>query len=251
VLVDKMEKSMAKLTDKETETLVFTNKKLLESQAFATKISVQQLEALNKSDKFSEGEKESLKTERFKVINSALATGGAGAPAVSKEIKALTDKELEMIDSSHLQNPDFISQLRPAQMEAIQKSNKFTSGQKASVKNLKKAPLLGALDLTNPSYLPNPNIVRNTIGKMNAKELAALMSQNVTYVDILTGTNVTASILTHPEVLPLLKPNKLQQMVLEMNDSDIQTLRTALLAGGSPATVAWLNNPMTGGSVFS
>jgi len=206
---------------------------------------------LNKSSELSDAEKSTLKNNRFQGINAALVPGGVGAPAISSEIKALSDKELEMIDPGHLNNASFIAQLRPAQMEAIQKSSKFTSSQKTSIKNLRRAPLLEALDLTNPNYAANPAVVGSTLGKMPAKDLAALMGQNITYADPLTGANIVASILTHPDVLPLLKPNKLQQMALEMSDSDIQTLRTALLVGGSAATVAWLNNPMTGGSIFS
>ncbi len=246
-----MEKAINRMSDKEIEAIVSSNRSLLEEQKFATTISTQQLEALNKSSELSDAEKSTLKNNRFQGINTALAPGGVGTPAISSEIKALSDKELEMIDPGHLNNAGFIAQLRPAQMEAIQKSSKFTSSQKTSIKNLRRAPLLEALDLANPNYAANPAVVGSTLGKMPAKDLAALMGQNITYADPLTGVNTVASILTHPDVLPLLKPNKLQQMALEMSDSDIQTLRTALLAGGSTATVAWLNNPMTGGSIFS
>lgn len=254
---DTMEKALAKLSDKETEALVASNRELLKSQNFANVISVKQLEALNKSDQFSEEEKKSLKGTRFKIINDAMAIGGGGAISVSKNIKALSDSELEMIEPDHLKSTDFIKEMRPAQAETIIKSNKFTTSQKDGFKNARKAPLLDALDTTRPGYAPSPGVVKDMITKtLGPKDVAGLMSTNATFVDH-TGTTVTDSILTHPEVLNVFTPNLLKRMVPEMSAVDIEKLHDVIEdAGTTPGAssnvtklATWLTTP--DGAVFS
>jgi hypothetical protein len=127
--IGEMEKALAKLSDKETEALVSSNRDLLESQNFANAISVKQLEALNKSDQFSESDKSTLKNKRFSDINAAMAPSGAGASSVRTNIRNLSDTELEMINAEHLENADFVSHLKSSQFESISKSSKFTTNQ--------------------------------------------------------------------------------------------------------------------------
>jgi len=250
--IDAMETALAKLSDKQIEVLVASNRELLESQNFANSISVKQLEALNKSDQFSETEKDSIKSARFSAINAAMAPGGLGAATIGPTIKALSDPELEMINPEHLANPDFVSQMRGPQFEAIAKSNKFTSSQKQKLKDVRKGSLLQALDASSPSYAPTPANVTSAlqkISKMGGKDFVELMRQDVAPAP---GA-APIPLLTHPAVLPTLKPNMLKKMAMEMNDADITTLRNALL-GALPAThktVMWLNNPTTGGSEFA
>ncbi|KKT84932.1 MAG: hypothetical protein UW83_C0031G0006 [Parcubacteria group bacterium GW2011_GWD1_44_9] len=252
IQIGAMETALAKLSDKQIEVLVASNRELLESQNFANSISVKQLEALNKSDQFSESEKGAIKSNRFKVIDTALAPGGAGASSVSDNIKALSDKELEMINPGHLTNPDFVSQMRGPQFEAIAKSDKFTSSQKKTLRDVRKESLLQALDASSPSYAPTPANIRDAlqkISKMGGKDFVELMRQNIT---LAPGTT-PIPLLTHPAVLPILKPNMLKKMAVEMNDADITTLRNNLLAAlpTTHKTVIWLNNPTTGGSEFA
>lgn len=247
-----METALAKLSDKQTEALVASNRELLESQNFANSISVKQLEALNKSDQFSESEKGAIKSNRFKVIDTALATGGAGALSVSDNIKALSDKELEMINPEHLANPDFVSEMRGPQFETIAKSDKFTSSQKKTLKDVRKGSLLQALDASSPGYAPTPANITNAlqkISKMGGKDFVELMRQDITP----TPGAVPIPLLTHPAVLPILKPNMLKKMAMEMNDADITKLRGNLLRSlpATHQTVQWLNNPTTGGSEFA
>ncbi len=236
--VDAMEKALASMTDKEVETMVEGNKELLGSQSFANRISVQQLEALNKTEKLTEQEKNKLKETRFKSIYAAMAPGGAGAASVGSSIRRLGDKELEMFDAEHLADPGFAKELKSSQVESIMKSNKFTSGQKRALGDARKAPLLDALDMSRgTSYAPNPALVREFITKkLSAKDIVGLMETKVStpFGDI--------PLLTHPDVLQALTPSILKKMALEMTAADIAILRTALEApvGGSPAVKAWL-----------
>ncbi len=264
--IDDMEMALSKLSDKQTETLVAGNRDLLQSQEFANKISVQQLEALNKSEQLSEDEKNVLKANRFKEIRdglSALAVAPAArttaqadlAKKASARIKGLSDKELEMISAEDVVKPEFIAEMRGPQFETIAKSNKFTSGQKKAVKDARKEPLLKAFNTAHPSYTPAnmADEINKKIKKMSGKDYAELMREKINYVDY-RGTPVTDEpLLAHPEILTVLKPNMLKKMALELNGDEINTLRTALegFAGTDATTRAWLINPTTGGAEFA
>ncbi|MDP2642011.1 MAG: hypothetical protein Q8P21_01835 [bacterium] len=216
--VDAMEKALSHLTDKQTETLVTNNRELLKLQNFANAISVKQLDALNKSDQFSEAEKDTLKARRFGDINAALAVGGAGAASVRQNIRRLSDTELEMIDPSYLGNPDFVSQLQPAQIDAINKGTKFTTSQKSALRTVRRAPLLAAVAAGNVAN------ARDAARELGHKEIAGL----------------DMTVLQNATMLQVYTPQMLKRMAQEMNSSDIPALRADLVTGGSPAVQAWL-----------
>ncbi|HEY4505837.1 MAG TPA: hypothetical protein VJG67_04060 [Candidatus Paceibacterota bacterium] len=254
---DAMEKALAKLSDKQTETLVAENRKLLESLDFANAISVKQLEALNKSEQFSEEDKTHLKNNRFEQIKTihdptaltAYATATAVAPGARtathiadikrmddarSRVKGLSDSELEMIDTAYLdptriEGREFISQLKDSQVEniATNKGGKFTTSQKNNVRDERMRPLKDALasgSVTN---------IQREIRKADYKTLVRYMK-----VAGRGGVNIALD----PAVLPLYTSKTLRRMAGydDMTDTDIDTLRTALLTHGSPATQAWL-----------
>lgn len=228
-----MEKALSKMSDKEVEAIVDSNRQLLDKQEFANVLSVKQLEALNKSDKFSDAEKDQLKDARFRVINTALAPGGAGAAAVAGDIKALSDTELDMINPMHLININFVGQLRGGQSEYIQnKSTKFTRHQKDEFKAKRREPLNNAI------AAGNANLAQTELRKFNPKEITAL------------GMGVMNNTLLWNGYTP----NMLKRMATEMNTADIQTLRGSLLGPPITAnaeTAAWLVDPNTGVVDFS
>ncbi len=236
-LIGEMEKALAKLSDKETEALVASNRDLLKSLNFANAISVKQLEALNKSDQFSESEKTRLKDTRFADINAAVLAGTATAIAsVKGKIKGLSDSELEMIESSHFGDENFVAELRPAQFEFVTtKSSKFTTSQKQTTKNTRIEPLMRALRTGNTAN------IKAFIRKVDHKTLAGFMN---------TPGRGGVPIALDRDVLDVYNPKMLTRMADEMNDSDKLTLRAALLAGGNAATIAWLNSPDKGGTMF-
>lgn len=206
---DAMEKALAKLSDKETEALVASNRELLKSQNFANAISVKQLEALNKSDQFSESEKSDIKNTRFKAINDAVAIGtSAAVAAVRSNIRGLTDSELEMINSGHLGNNEFVSHLKPSQIEAINKGNKFTSSDKAKLKTARMAPLTAAL--ASGSVTDTENALKS----LGPKEVASL----------------DMAVLQDPTMMQAYSKQLLKRMAPEINPSDIPILRARILA---------------------
>lgn len=255
--IDEMEKSLATLSDKETEALVASNRDLLESQNFANKISVKQLEAIVKSDQFSEEDKGRLKNARFREIEDindadglAAITKKASGGTLTKDetdaiakvekartrVKALHDSELEMINPNYL-DPDrpegveFIAQLKGSQVDAINKNNKFTSSQKEKIKTERMRPLMQALSAGKA--VEAQNIVR----KADIKTKVGYMKP--------TGTPPVV-IATHPDVVPIYTIKMLQRMAAhdDMTDDDISNLRLAILMNPSANadTVKWLKD---------
>lgn len=211
--VDKFEMAIAKASAKEIEAIVDGNRELLESQDFANKLNTQQLEALNKSDKFSESEKDKLKNSRFKQINDAVAAGPAALDKIRPKIVSLKDAELEMLDPAHLENQEFVTRLTPPQVEAITKSSRFTATQQNKVKELRRKPLLDAIDTSDTDK------VRAEIKKLNPKDIAGM-----SWIKTPDGE----PLLTHPFVLEALSRKTLRRMAETLSPGDIQTIRDAV-----------------------
>lgn len=236
--IDKMEKALATLSTKEIETLVDNNRELLSKQEFANRISVKQLEALEKSDKFSDGDKDVLKTNRFMVINDVNSTDPNKVKAAIGRIKGLSDSEIEMLSTAQLSNPDIVKQFRAAQFESIAKSSKFTGSQKKSIKEMRLNPLFDALDPRRPGHVAGsaayPNLIRGMITKsLTPKDVAGLMATKYQFTNPTTGALDEQSILLHPQVISQYTPNLLKRMGQEMTTEDIQEVRNAI--AGIPA----------------
>lgn len=219
---DTMEKTIARMTDKEVEALVESNKKLLNEQSFTTMLSSRQLEALDKSDKFTEQEKNTLKRTRFASAESIASRDAADIGAAS-QVQNLTDKELEMIDPVMLENEDFVSQLKQSQVEAITKSNRFTTTQKGTVKRLRK-------NAVEAKLRANPALIKKT----HAKELAEYGAAN------------PGDLLIDPAIMSEYDPKVLKRLGNELNDEKSAQLRSAILASKDPALKSiqdWLDTP--------
>lgn len=263
-----MEKALASLSDKQTETLVANNRELLNSLNFANAISVKQLEAINKSDQFSEYEKNNFKNNRFKEIEDIDDAAGLAALAIPvamrtpaqavaaarvqkarDRVKGLADSELEMINSNYI-NPstpegrEFISQLKQGQVDTINKSGKFSSAQKNDVQTERLRPLINAITSGNTTLsqsLVRGSDIKTKVGYMKPKGTPPII------------------IATHPDILPIYTPKMLQRMANhdDMSDSDIHTLRSALLGptgmgapGVSTGTITWLIDSNKGALEF-
>src|SRR3990167_2417660 len=260
-----MERALAGSSDKEIEAIVDSNRKLLGKQEFANRISVKQLEALNKSDRFCESEKDELKRQRFEQIKtihdtaallaytaaSAVPVGARSATQIADikrvddaraRIKGLSDTELEMIDPMYFDTTrpealEFISQLSSRQAETItiNKNGKFTSTQKENVKKQRIKPLMTALSFGVAAE------VRREMKKIDIKTKVSYMKIN--------GPGGTP-IALDSNGLDTYDIKTLQRMALHenMTDGDISTLRGALLARlpvGNPVRI-WLEDASKG-----
>lgn len=276
--IDAMEVALTKLSDKQTETLVANNRELLDKLSFANAISVKQLEAINKSDQFSDDEKNKLKGQRFSQIASindvagldAIQVRTAGTRALTPNevasakivddartrVKGLSDSELEMINPSYLdhnttQGREFISQLRPGQVENItnNKSGKFTTTQRNIVKKERMRPLMEALGAPPIGSAPGTPWgaasiarVKQIIERADPKTMVGYMR-----MDGRAGVKIALD----PSVLITYTPKTLQRMAAQddMTSGDISNLRTAILGSGLPPThptIVWLRDPLKG-----
>jgi len=273
--IDAMEKALAKLSDKQTETLVAGNRELLNSLNFANSISVKQLEALNKSDQFSDSEKDTLKGHRFSQLASINDAAGLAAidvrtkgtraltpveDAAAKVVddarakaKGLSDSEFEMIDSENFNTTstdpvvkaraqEFVSQLRPAQADTIinNKGGKFSSTLRTNVKSERIRPLMDALT-ASPRTPAHKATIESLIKKADIKTKISYLKTKV-----IGGVNVGLDL----DALPAYDVKTLQRMALndDMSADDISTLRARLLASMTVSKVVkdWLTDVAKG-----
>ncbi len=234
---NKLEKAISNSTTKEIEAIVESNRSLLNSQEFANRVSVQQLDAINKSDKFSEAEKDNLKNRRFGEINTAIAPGGPGAASVRANIRRLSDTELEMINPDHLGNADFVSQMQPSQIDTVNKSTKFTTSQKGALRTARRQPLRTALATGNTAHAAG-----NAAGFVAAVATAQTIVKGLGHKEI---ASLDMTDLQTPTMAETYTPELLKRMAPEMNPADVSTLRTYILATlpATHRTHTWLLSP--------
>ncbi len=243
--IEAMEKAVSKASEKEIEAIIDSNHELLDSQKFANALSVKQLEAINKSDKFSDEEKGRLKTQRFREIYNAAKDGKLGdtGPMISK----LKDAELEMIDPTLLENSEFVSKLLQSQVDAIRKSSRFTSTQQDKVGILRREPLLTALKskpANDEETRERDAKVMKEIKKLSPKDIAGM-----SWVKLDQKDPKAPSILTHPSVLKTYSINTLKKMGETLTPENIQKIREAFAEEakkpGADKNILDLNNWIT------
>ncbi len=208
--IDAMEQALARLSDKQTEALVESNRDLLKSQNFANSISVKQLETLNKSEKLSDSEKDTLKNSRFTEINTAMT--GLQIPIIQRtpaQVAAiadlpnqvrnnLADSELEMLNPDYLRMPEFVDALKSTQMETIIKSPKFTSAQKD---NMRTQRFRAITDPNNLAALAIPQ--QNRQGPQVAQ--AAAISGTIRNLSDAEMDMLDPNLLINPQVVSQLR----------------------------------------------
>lgn len=259
---DAFEKALAKLSDKQTVALVESNKELLDSSNFANKISVKTLEAIEKSEKIIDEDKDKLKNRRFARINDINFAPGLAALAVTgrpltaqetldaqkvkdarSDLKGLSDSEMEMLDQGYFDKSDprhkeFAEQIKPSQAETIlsNKSGKYTSTVRDTLKNTRRQPLFNALTSGIEA-----NIIKEA-RKLDAKALAGYMSADP----------VHGKIALNPAVIQTYHPDKLKRMAAEMtNDNDKEDLKQAIINDGrNTKAINWLEDDTKGGVDF-
>lgn len=253
--VDAMEKAIATVSEKEIEAIVDSNRELLEKQEFANAISVKQLEAINKSDKFSDEEKDAIKKARFaplESINDAAGLLALAVPAATrtapqaaaaakverarKAAKGLSDSEIEMIKPELLQDDEFVGQLRQPQIDSLTKSSRFTTSTKDKIKEIRRKPLIDALNTGAGAR------VSTIIKKTDAKVLASYMN-----VDGRGGVKIAKD----PWVIAAYTPQILKRMAAEMTPDDLTDLKSTIktVLGPTHATSVWLDDTAQGKGV--
>jgi hypothetical protein len=225
--IEKMELAVARMSGKEIETIVAGNKGLLTSMELANALSTQQLDALNKSDKFSEREKDAIKRTRFADANAITGAGGALPSLRSiQQIQGLTDTELEMISPETLADVDFIKNLKQSQVDSIMKSSKFTKSQQNKIREEKTSSFITSASI-------DPTIIKSK--STSAKQIAGLP---------ITPTTPGTLSLSTPAFIDQLTPAIIRRIAPELDPEKSAALKAAIfsMAGaGNPTIRTWLS----------
>jgi len=250
-----LQKVVSSLGDKEIEAQKTSR---LTNQEFMQTLSTRQIEFLKKSDKKSEKEKEDIMAARQKPIKDAVDVlkNVASTPdqreKAEKLLRAVNDKELELLSAELLEDPALLETITQSQIDGLIKSTNITKSQKDAIKEESIRPTLVNLGLlgTRPPRAgdppPNPAAAAAKIRRMKPKDVGKLDSD----------------ILTHSDIIDTYTSGMLAKMAEEMNSDKIDRVRTAieslhtrLSLSGRPVPQnikdlkTWLDSPL--GSVFS
>lgn len=213
-----------RMTSKEVEGL---SAKQLQDPEIISNLSPQQFEAVMKSDKFIDADKEKIKNVRFNDITTAFgAPAGparlAGLTALRDRIRGLTTSELEALDPSYLSDPEFVDQLSTSQVSEIFKSNRFTQTQKSAVRGVRSQLISKALEIGSPTY--NVANAQRRVRDLDAKDVAGLIRAD--YAPMVGAA--PQKVLLNKDILSSLTSQKLKAMALVMDPADIAAVRTAI-----------------------
>ncbi len=173
---------------------------------------------LEKSEKFNEQERSKVREERFKNVKNLIANND---PTARQAVRAISDKEMELIDSTMLNSttPEgqrFIGHMSDSQVEGFLKSARITAAQKKMVRDERSRALKDAVDRATalPATATPAQIaaVRQDI----SIELKRMKLQNVAKLD--------SAILTNPHVISQLTPAMLSKMPDEQDSTTLQTI---------------------------
>lgn len=209
--IDLLQKTYSKMSNKELESL--DAKTLTEHAQY---LSAGQFEYVSeKSEKFGEEDKEKIKNARFEPLKKAIDDGKADE--AKKLTKALSDKEIELLDAEMLKKPEFISNLSQNQIDNILKSSKFTTIQKNRIKEEVIKPLKTAIEAKSATD------IATILGKMKNQQIAKLDSK------YLLDDNVIAQ----------LTPKMMAEMPKELDSATLKSIgdkiKARVVAGGSHA----------------
>ena len=129
------------------------DKKLLGHDKIGPYVPAERIEQAAKSDKFVQQDIDNIVKAHFAPLRQALdnfaTTGRVDASEVRKEIKALSNKEIEMLGTL-LRDKDVVNNLSPGQHETIKKSTKINSDVKQFIKTVKSEFIDDAIKSTTP-----------------------------------------------------------------------------------------------------
>lgn len=261
--IEEMEKALAKLTDKQTAELVDGNRELLDSQNFANALSIKQLEALNKNDLLDDSDKQTLKDSRFFSINQGMQTmrtnpgsmTAAQTSALHKEIRSLGKSELEMLDSSYFSDDTFVNNLKPSQIEAINKSDNFSTTQKEEIHKVRFSTIITAMGAGGAGIVVPNSPAASAIKSLTDSELETINRDyltNPTFVAQLKSSQIEA--VTKSNDFTRVQKDNLKALRRAPLDAALAagngTVAIGIVQGMSPEEVAALGRNAAGQSII-
>jgi len=203
-----MEMKLSQMSNKDLETL---GKDTLKDPVVVAALTPNQLEHLasDKNEKLSDGDKDKLKTERFKKVKTIAEKDPAAITQEDKDfIRGISVKEFEL-DPSMLDNPNVIDNLSTSQLEGINKSYSIGRTQRKAIQDQKLAPITKGLATARatpvaartPEQIAEINNAVNAFKKMPPKEKARLDINTLTLPEIMTAYTQQILIKMAPDML--------------------------------------------------
>lgn len=251
-----LQKNIPRLSIKEIETL---GAKMFKNEHVVSSLTPSQMEAIDKSEKFSDTDKIEITQARRKPLETALGNidenprTGESPEDADKRVKQaetiirnISDKELENLPYDLITSPTFAQNITQHQADHLGKSYNLTTVQKQKIKDLRTAPIKDAFkpsEFVGPAGPDTYTSMDKAIGnirKMDAKTIAKL----------------DTSILTHPYFMKkLYRPNFLQKIAMAegMTPAKLDAIRTAVEDSPDPAMAtvkSWMQDDAKGGAHF-
>lgn len=251
---EKLEGHVIRMSDKEIEDFATKNKGLvMEAGSFVESLTTRHIEALKKSEKLSEADKEKIMKARQAPLEAALksletaASGSNEYKAAEQLVKGISERELELLSAELIKRPSLIGTVSSGQIESLLKSNNLTRSQKDTIKAERVRPV--ELALAIPGVAPVRTGERvisvddavSKVKSMKARDLADLDEK----------------ILTHGAVIEGYNPGMLAKMSREMSSERVRKIREAIenhistvrSSGNAPAQnlndlETWLSSPL-------
>ncbi len=214
---DEITRALSKMTTKEIEELGGIKNGV---EKLVNNLSPQQFEALMKSDKLSEVEKNRIKTTRYKPLEDAVATGNA--TEVKKVLGNMSKGELESMPPETLAKQEILDNLSDKQRDTLTDSKERTAGEKKLVKANSK---VGKLEE-----------VYRTAGAGAASALVAGLNKQ-------QAAKLDRDVLVSPAISTVLTPDMLRAILREdkLVPGDLAIIKANVLAGGLLSSITYLN----------
>lgn len=198
---------LSKMSTKQLEELGGIKKGV---DALVNNLSPQQFEALMKSDKLNDIEKDKIKDARYRTLSGAVSSGNV--PAIKKAVNSLSKGELESMPAAMLANPLVLGQLSDKQRETINDSKERTAAEKDLVRNSSPTGSVEAIfnaaggGVTGAvAVAGSPNFARLTVPQL-AKLDKAILTQPAVAEKLTTATLIELQEqkkLTPPEMITI------------------------------------------------
>jgi hypothetical protein len=218
---DEITRALSKMTTKEIEELGGIKNGV---EKLVNNLSPQQFEALMKSDKLSEVEKNRIRTTRYKPLNDAVNSGSA--TDVKKALGNMSKGELESMPAELLAKSEILDNLSDKQRDTLIDSKERTAGEKKSIKATSKVGKLEAVFNT-----PTPGAGAGAASAL----VAGLNKQQAAKLD--------RDVLVNPAISTVLTPDMLRAILREdkLIPADLALIKANVLAGGLVSSINYLN----------
>lgn len=214
---DEITRALSKMTTKEIEELGGIKNGV---EKLVNNLSPQQFEALMKSDKLSEVEKNRIKTTRYKPLDDAVGSGSA--TDIKKVLGNMSKSELESMPPALLATSGILDNLSDKQRDTLTDSKERTAGEKKMIKGASK---VGKLEE-----------VFNTVGAGAASALVAGLNKQ-------QAAKLDRNVLVNPAISTVLTPDMLRAILREdkLIPADLAIIKRNVLGGGLLSSITYLN----------